>query len=125
MLVPASRGAKAAPGRREAESRGACTTGGPTYISMTDPLGLRPLTDSEKDYLSPYIPQRDLDNADVHVGEMPGYVPSWATGITLGNDIYFRDPNQTFTTPVDLGLLGHELVHVGQYADGMTLLSYL
>ena len=59
------------------------------------------------------------------VGEMPGYAPTWATGITRGNDIYFRDPNQTFATPEDLGLLGHELVHVGQYADGMTWLSYL
>jgi len=72
-------------------------------ISLTDPLGLRPLTDSEKGYLAPYIPARDLNNADVHVGEMPGYAPSWATGITRGNDIYFRDPNQTFATPADLG----------------------
>jgi len=94
-------------------------------VNWTDPLGLRPLTDSEKGYLTPYIPQRDLNNADVHVGEMPWYAPSWAAGITRGNDIYISDPNQTFNTPGDMGLLGHELVHVGQYADGMTWLSYL
>ncbi|MFH0726834.1 MAG: RHS repeat-associated core domain-containing protein, partial [Pseudomonadota bacterium] len=94
-------------------------------VNFLDSWGLRPLTDIEKSYLTPYIPQRDLDNADVHVGEMPGYAPSWADGITRGNDVYFRDTNQTFNTPADLGLLGHELVHVGQYAEGMTWLSYL
>nr|CBJ53284.1 protein of unknown function [Ralstonia solanacearum CFBP2957] len=72
-----------------------------------------------------YIPQIDLDNADVHVGEMPWYAPGWAAGITRGNDIYFRDPQQTFCTPRDVALLGHELVHVGQYRDGMTWLGYL
>lgn len=94
-------------------------------LRWTDPFGLRHLTDSEKEYLSPYIPERDLNNADVHVGEMPGYAPSWADGITRGNDIYFRNPDLTFATPETFGLLGHELVHVGQYADGMTWLSYL
>jgi RHS repeat-associated protein len=94
-------------------------------ISLIDPLGLRPLTDAEKASLAPFIPERDLNNSDVHVGEMPWYAPSWAAGITRGNDIYFSDPNQTFETPEDLALLGHELVHVGQYAEGMTWLSYL
>jgi hypothetical protein len=86
---------------------------------------LRPLSETEKGYLEPYIPKRDLDNADVHTGEMPAYAPSWATGITRGNDIYFRNPNQSFATPEDLSLLGHELVHVGQYADGMTAIGYI
>jgi RHS repeat-associated protein len=94
-------------------------------INKIDPLGLRPLTDCEKGYLSPYIPQRDLDKADVHIGEMPWYAPSWAAGITWGNDIYIRDPDQTFTSPSGMSLLGHELVHVGQYAEDMTVLSYL
>jgi len=93
-------------------------------LSFVDPLGLRSLTDSEKSYLSPYIPERDLNNADITVGEMPFFSPDWANGITLGNDIYFKNPNQTFNTPEDLGLLSHELVHVGQYAEGMTYLSY-
>jgi len=65
-----------------------------------------------------------LNTADINVGEMPFFAPDWANGITLGNDIYFRDPNQTFTTPEDLGLLGHELVYVGQYENGMTWFSY-
>ncbi|MHA6881787.1 eCIS core domain-containing protein [Ralstonia pseudosolanacearum] len=56
---------------------------------------------------------------------MPWYAPDWAAGITRGNDIYFRDPQQTFCTPRDVALLGHELIHVGQYREGMTWLSYL
>ncbi len=94
-------------------------------LKRIDPFGLRPLTESEKNYLRPYIQERDLNNADIHVGDMPVYAPSWAWGITRGNDIYFRNPDQTFYTPEDLGLLGHELVHVGQYADGMDWLLYL
>ena len=90
-----------------------------------DPLGLRQLTRHEKQVLSPYIPQEDLDNADVHVGEVPIYTPRNMQGITRGNDIYFRDPNKTFCTPSDLADLGHELVHVGQYRWGMTWASYL
>ena len=94
-------------------------------LGNTDFFGLRPLNNREKDYLSLYIPKRDLDSADVRVGEMPFYAPSWATGITRGNTIYFRNPKQEFITAADLGLLAHELVHVGQYAQGMTWISYL
>ena len=93
-------------------------------VNYFDPFGLRSLTVSEKIYLSPYIPQRDLNNAEIHIGKMPWYAPEWAVGITRGNDIYFRDPNQSFDSASDLGLLGHELIHVGQYAEGMTWLSY-
>src|SRR6185437_11625845 len=58
---------------------------------VIDPLGLRPLTDCEKQRLSPFIPKVDLDNADLH----PGKVPWWFRnknyeGITIGNNIYFR-----------------------------------
>ena len=94
-------------------------------ILFVDLLGLRPLTDAEKNVLQPYIPQTDLNNADVHVGDMPWYTPDWAAGITRGNDIYIRDPNFTSASPEGMSLLGHELVHVGQYRDGMTGLSYL
>jgi RHS repeat-associated protein len=94
-------------------------------LGLTDPWGLRPLTPHEKSLLGPYIPEEDLNGADIHVGEMPGYAPEWATGITRGNDIYFRDPQQSFCSPEDVALLGHELVHVGQYRQGMNWLSYI
>jgi len=94
-------------------------------ISRTDPMGLRPLSEFEKCKLWPFLPDRDLGNANVHVGEMPVYAPDWAAAITRGNDIYFRDPNTTFVTAEDFALLAHEMVHVGQYAEGMTWASYL
>jgi hypothetical protein len=85
----------------------------------------RQLTPAEKASLCPYIPKEDLDNAQVAVGEMPWYAPSWAYGITRGNLIYFRDPGFTTSTPTALSKLGHELVHVGQYRKGMNWFTYL
>jgi RHS repeat-associated protein len=94
-------------------------------ISRIDPLGLRALTDCEKSTLAPYIPKVDLDNADIHDGEMPWYTPSDMAGITRGNDIYFRAGAYEQGTVAGASILGHELVHVGQYRNGMTAASYL
>jgi hypothetical protein len=46
-------------------------------------------------------------------------------GITRGNDIYFRPGVYNSMTAVGIALLGHELVHVGQYRNGATWLSFL
>jgi RHS repeat-associated protein len=94
-------------------------------ISYSDPLGLRPLTYCEKTALSPYIPQVDLNNADLHDDHVPWYLGSDFSGITRGNDIYFRPGVYDPSTTAGIALLGHELVHVGQYRNGMTALSYL
>jgi RHS repeat-associated protein len=94
-------------------------------ISYTDPLGLRPLTPTEKCKLKPYIPQVDLDNADLHDGQVPWYLGKDFAGITRGNDIYFRPGVYDATTATGPGILGHELVHVGQYRNGMNWLTYL
>jgi len=51
-------------------------------VNLIDPLGLRPLNDCEKKTLSPYIPQVDLDNADLHDGEVPWYLGDDFAGIT-------------------------------------------
>jgi RHS repeat-associated protein len=93
-------------------------------VNWVDLLGLRPLNDSEKAHLSNYLPRVDLDNANLHVGKMPWYAPSWAVAITRGNNIYMRSNDDSFKTPERLGLLGHEIVHVGQYREGMTWFSY-
>lgn len=92
---------------------------------MIDPLGLRPLTDCEKNALSPYISKVDLDNADLHDGKVPWYLGKDFAGITRGNDIYFRAGVYDAGTTEGIALLGHELVHVGQYRNGMTTLDYL
>lgn len=94
-------------------------------LSNVDPLGLRALTNCEKDALKPYIPQEDLDNADLHDGEVPAYLGSSYDGITRGNNIYFRPGVYDPSIPAGIAVLGHELVHVGQYRQGMTWVSYL
>ncbi len=91
----------------------------------TDTSGPRPLTDREKAFLKPYIPQVVLDNAVLHIGKMPFYAPDWAAAITRGNNIYFNERSAIFSTPKEMALLAHELVHVGQYRDGMTWLEYI
>ena len=81
------------------------------------------MNDNEKGTLSPYIPKVDLDNADLHVGEVPWYLPNSMAGITRGNDIYLRSYDSS--TINDIATLGHELVHVGQYREGATAFSFL
>jgi RHS repeat-associated protein len=85
---------------------------GPT--NWTDPLGLRPLTDCEKAILASYIPEVDLDNADVREG-LPFWIKKDVDGYTHGNVIKFRPGAYDPSTVEGLALLGHELVHVGQY----------
>jgi len=94
-------------------------------IDFTDPFGLRRLTDCEKQKLAPYIPKIDLDKADLHDGEVPWYLGKDYDGITRGNDIYFRPDVYDPSTIDGLAVLGHELVHVGRYRNGLTWLKYL
>jgi len=94
-------------------------------LSNIDPLGLRPLTQCEKVYLGSYIPQVDLDHADIHENHMPFYAPKKMDGITRNNDIYFRAGGLPAGTVQGMAILAHELVHVGQYRAGMTWITYL
>src|SRR5260370_40463923 len=62
---------------------------------------------------------------------IPGKVPFYFRfvskayeGITRGNDIYFRPGVYDPSTIKGLAKLGHELVHVGQYRNGMTWAQY-
>jgi RHS repeat-associated protein len=91
-------------------------------IRLIDPFGLRPLTLREKKCLRPYIPQVDLDNADLHDGEVPWYLWAEYDGITRGNDIYLRPGAYD---KGGIGILGHELYHVGQYRQGLTWVDFL
>lgn len=44
-------------------------------LNFTDPNGLCPLTGCEKGVMAGFgIPQIDLDSADLHDGEVPGYL---------------------------------------------------
>jgi hypothetical protein len=81
------------------------------------------LTACEKEKLKPYIDSIDLNKADIH-DYMPWWVKSSAAGYTDGNDIYFQPGAYSPATVDGFALLGHELVHVGQYRGGMTALDY-
>lgn len=94
-------------------------------MSFTDPYGLRPLTEREKCLLRPYIPEVDLQNADLRDGKVPWYLPKKFRGITRGNKIFIRPGGYASDTVGGIALLGHELVHVGQYRQGMNWLKYV
>ena len=85
----------------------------------------RSLTECENGTLRPYIPDEDLANARLYDGVVPGYLPDDYIGITRGNRIYFRPGVYTPRTASGLALLGHELIHVGQYREGATWLSFI
>src|SRR2546423_4895107 len=93
--------------------------------NTADPSGLRPLTDCEKKALAPYIPKIDLDNADLHDGQVPRWLGKRFEGITLHNDIYFRPGVYDPSTPEGIAVLGHELIHVGQFRNGLSIARYI
>lgn len=85
----------------------------------------RRLSAAERQQLAPYIPAVDLESAVLHDGTVPFYLPRRYRGIARGIHIYFRPGVYNAAEPECLALLGHELVHVGQYRGGMTWLTYL
>jgi RHS repeat-associated protein len=91
-----------------------------TFTPWTPSTPGRPLNDCEKQLLAPYVPQIDLDNARIHEGEVPSWLPARNGGITLHNDIFFRPGFYSGPTdPYNIGFrLGHELKHVTQWRTG-------
>lgn len=94
-------------------------------MSSPDRRRGRPLSTLEKEALAPYIATVDLHSAVLHEGTVPRYLPGRFQAIARGNHIYFRAGVYDPSRPEGLALLGHELVHVGQYRRGMTWLRYL
>ena len=91
-------------------------------------FGSRPwrhLTSAEKQQLQPYIAQVDLDSALLHEAGVPWYLGERFVAVTRGHRIYFRIGAYDASMIEGIALLGHELVHVGQYRLGMTALHYL
>jgi hypothetical protein len=87
--------------------------------------GSRPLDAREKRALGPYFAAVDLDAAILHETHVPWYLAAGFSAITRGRHIYFRPGGYRAGTVAGLALLGHELVHVGQYRAGMNALKYL
>jgi hypothetical protein len=85
----------------------------------------RSLTDAEKTALKAYVPHIDLQSAVLHEGTVPWYLPRRFIGIVRGRHVYFRRDAYVPGSAEGLELLGHELTHVTQYRQGMTVLKYL
>lgn len=85
----------------------------------------RPLTTDEMAIYADQFPAEVLDSARIFEGKVPWWLRSDMAGITLGNEIYFRDGVYLPGTASGVEILGHELVHVQQYADGMTYARYI
>jgi len=85
----------------------------------------RPLTAEERSPYEDFFPSEVLDSARIFEDKVPWWLRKDMDGITLGNRIYFREGVYDPGTAAGVELLGHELVHVEQYAEGMTILRYL
>jgi len=73
----------------------------------------------------------DLDGLKIHTAEKPWYMPGFAGGMTLENNIYI-DPNgfeekrfDPHRRQEDFDILLEEVIHSGQYQSGMTRSGYL
>ena len=66
-----------------------------------------------------------LETAIVYVGRVPWWLRKDMAAVTLGNRIYIREGEYVPNTARGVELLGHELAHVEQYAEGMNVLKYL
>jgi len=85
----------------------------------------RPLTAVERARYAAHFEPDVLDAARVIDGRVPFWLRPDMVGVTLGPRIYLRPGAYDPDSASGVELLGHELVHVRQYRDGMTLWRYL
>jgi hypothetical protein len=85
----------------------------------------RPLTPSERARYAAHFQPDVLDAARVIEGRVPFWLRPDMLGVTLGPRIYLRPGAYDPGSASGVELLGHELVHVRQYRDGMTVWRYL
>ena len=85
----------------------------------------RPLTATEQARYAAHFEPDVLDAARVIDGRVPFWLRPDMRGVTLGPRIYLRPGAYDPDSVGGVELLGHELVHVRQYRDGMTVWRYL
>ena len=85
----------------------------------------RPLSPVELARYAPYFSADVLDVARVIDGKVPGWLRPDICGVTLGSRIHFRAGAYDPLTAEGIELLAHELVHVRQFSEGMTLSRYV
>ena len=85
----------------------------------------RGLSSVERHRYAPYFSAEVLEAARVVDGRVPFWLRPDMLGVTLGPRIYLRPGAYEPNSADGIALLGHELAHVRQYRDGMTVLGYL
>ena len=98
----------------------------------------RALNATELALLTPYFNESLLKSVEMIEGAVPFWLQKQMAGVVLGNMIFLRQPLQLASLPLnslalknaqiylnDIEMLAHELVHVTQYAAGMSVLKYL
>ena len=85
----------------------------------------RRLTPAERAHLAPHFDADVMAAARVVDGRVPLWLRPGMCGVTLGCVIYLRPGAYRADAADGIELLAHELVHVQQFARGMTLLRYL
>jgi len=85
----------------------------------------RPLTALERARYAAHFEPDVLDAARVIDGRVPFWLRPDMCGVTLGARIHLRAGVYDPHIADGVELLGHELVHVRQYRDGMTVWRYL
>ena len=85
----------------------------------------RSLTADERTLYGQFFPGAVLDTVQVYEGKVPWWMRSDMDGITLGNKVYFRDGVYVPDTAPGVEILGHEITHVQQYANGMSYAGYI
>ena len=94
-------------------------------IFVQTPSQARHLTAQELTIYRPYFTQQILASAQIIEGKVPFWLRSDMQGVVLGHRIFFRQHAYQANTAEGVELLGHELVHVAQFATGLTVAKYL
>ena len=84
----------------------------------------RPLTEEEKATFADYYSTETLESARIYDGRVPWWLRKNMDAVTRGNKIFIREGAYVPGTARAVQLLGHELAHVEQYANGMNVFTY-
>ena len=85
----------------------------------------RALTVIERERYSAWFAPPVLDAARIVDGRVPRWLRPDMCGVTLGTRVHFRPGAYDAATLDGIELLGHELVHVQQFMQGMTVWRYV
>ena len=99
--------------------------GATSYAKLEGSKSGRPLTTDERKNYSEHFSKEVLDSAKIYDGKVPWYLKKKFRAITRGGKIFLREGAYKPGTAEGVELLGHEVVHVKQYLEGMSTLDYL